>query len=246
MNGTQFFAVLSLILPLPIHAQPHDTPPVVDVASVKLYQETNPLGTMMQELPGSLHYHRVNLMAVIQRAYGVEAQQIVPPPWMRTEAYEIVAKLPPDTPVPRLQLMLQSVLAERFHLQVHRDKKEMEGFELVVAKGGLRMHPSEDARLGYRPFRDNSGRHLHGKITLPILANNLSGLLGRPVVDRTGGEGLYDIALNYSDDASAQDPSSYPGIATALQEQLGLKLESKKALFDMIIVDHADKIPTEN
>ena len=65
-------------------------------------------------------------------------------------------------------------------------------------------------------------------------------------MDRTGIDGLYDLDLNYSDEASDQGPSNYPGIATALQEQLGLKLESKKALFDMIIVDHAQKIPTEN
>ena len=62
-------------------------------------------------------------------------------------------------------------------------------------------------------------------------------------MDQTGIDGLYDLDLNYDDESLTQSPSNYPGIATALQEQLGLKLESKKALFDTIIVDHAEKIP---
>jgi uncharacterized protein (TIGR03435 family) len=246
MKGTQLLAVLSLAIPLAVSAQRQEALPVFDVASVKQHPESNLLGAMMRELPGSLQYRRVNLMAVIQRAYGVEAQQIVALPWMYIEAYDVEAKLPPDTPIPRLELMLQNLLAERFHLQVHREKKELAAYNLVVAKDGLKMHPSEAGRLGYRPFRDGSGRHLRGKITLPVLANNLSGVLGHPVVDQTGIDGLYDIDLNYADDARDQEPSNYPGIARALQEQLGLKLESKKALFDMIIVDHAEKVPTEN
>jgi len=245
MNGTELF-VLGLAIPLLATAQPHETPPAFDVASVKLHSASNLLGTMMQELPGSLQYRKVNLIAVIRRAYGVETQQVVAPTWMSTEVYDIEAKLSPDTAAPRLQLMLQNLLAERFHLQVHRDKKQMIAYNLIVAKDGLKMHPSETGRLGYRPFSDGSSRHLRGKITLPILANNLSGILGRPVADQTRIDGLYDLDLNYADESSTQGLSNYPGIATALEEQLGLRLESKKALLDMIIVDHAEKIPTEN
>jgi len=244
MNGTEFF-VLGLAIPLLATAQPHETPPAFDVASVKLHSASNLLGTMMQELPGSLQYRKVNLIAVIRRAYGVETQQVVAPTWMSTEVYDIEAIItgysgsPPATHAANL-------LAERFHLQVHRDKKQMIAYNLIVAKDGLKMHPSETGRLGYRPFSDGSSRHLRGKITLPILANNLSGILGRPVADQTRIDGLYDLDLNYADESSTQGLSNYPGIATALEEQLGLRLESKKALLDMIIVDHAEKIPTEN
>ena len=178
MNGTELYAVLGLAIPLVATAQLYETPPAFDVASVKLHSASNPLATMMQELPGSLQYRKVNLIAVIRRAYGVETQQIVAPRWMSTEVYDIEAKLSPDTPVPRLQLMLQNLLAERFHLQVHRDRKEMAAYNLVVAKDGFKMHPSEGGRLGYGPFSDASGHHLRGNITLPILANNLTGVLG--------------------------------------------------------------------
>ena len=220
--------------------------PSFDVASVKPHPESNLLGTMMQELPGRIQYRRIILLAVIRRAYNVELQQIVGPAWLSTETYDIEAKFPPDTPDTRLQLMLQNLLSERFHLKVHHDKKELPAYNLVLAKDGLKMHRTESGRLGYAPSRDSSGRHLRGRITFPILANNLSGILGRPVSDQTGLDGLYDIDLNFVDDAPTQDPATYPGIGTALQEQLGLKLESKRTLFDMIIVDQTEKIPTEN
>src|SRR6516165_6291141 len=133
-----------LILPVwTAAAQSQEQSPAFDVASVKPFPENNPMGTMMQELPGNLHYRRINLVAVMRRAYGVESQQIVAPDWMQTERYDIEAKMPADTPVPRLQLMLQNLLAERFQLKVHHDKKELSSYDLVVAKGGLKMHPSE-------------------------------------------------------------------------------------------------------
>lgn len=240
------WAVLGLVTAWSLRAQPPEVLSTFDVASVKPHQESNPLGTMMQELPGRIQYRKTDLLAVIRRAFNVEPQQIVGPAWLSTETYDIEAKLPPDTPGTRLQLMLQNLLAERFHLKVHHDKKELPAYNLVLAKDGLKMHRSESGRLGYNPSRDSSGRHLRGRITLPILANNLSDILGRPVSDRTGMDGLYEIDLNFTYDAATQGPAIYPDIFTALQEQLGLKLESKKALFDIIIVDQAEKIPTEN
>ena len=246
MKRRRLWAGLSLLTVWLLSAQPAEVPPTFDVASVKPHPDNSPLGTMMQELPGHLQYRRVNLIAVIRRAYNVEAQQIIAPAWMATEAYDIEARLPPDTPGTRLQLMLQKLLMERFQLKVHHGKKKLAAYNLVPAKGGLKMHRSESGRLGYAPSRDSSGRHLHGKITLPILANNLSGMVGRPVSDHTGTDGLYDIDLNFSDDAAIGGAATYPGIFTALQEQLGLKLESKKASFDMIIVDRVVKTPIEN
>lgn len=246
MKRTHLWLVLVLIPAWPLSVQPHEAPATFDVASVKLHPKRNPLGTMMQELPGHIQYRRINLLAVICRAYNVESQQIIGPPWLGTETYDIEAKLPPDTPDTRLQLMLQNLLSERFHLKVHHAKKKLSAYNLVLAKDGLKMHRSESGRLGYTASRDSSGRHLRGRITLPILANNPSEILDLPVSDQTGIDGLYDIDLNFIVDAPTQGPATYPGIVTALQEQLGLKLESKKALFNMILVDEAEKVPTEN
>jgi uncharacterized protein (TIGR03435 family) len=246
MRLLPFWPVLCLVVAWPVGAQTEAASPAFDVASVKPHQPDNPLGTMMQELPGRIQYRKIPLLAVIRRAYDVQSQQIVGPPWLSTETYDIEAKLPPDTPDARLQLMLQNLLAERFHLKVHHSKKELLAYDLMLAKDGLKMHRSESGRLGYAPTQDGSGRHLRGRITLPILANNLSGIVGRPVSDQTGLDGLYDIDLNFVDDVSTSRPDNYPGIFTAVQEQLGLKLESRKALFDTIIVDDLDKVPAEN
>ena len=238
--------VLCLVTAWPVGAQPETVSPAFDVASVKSHLSSNPLGTMMQELPGTIQYRRITLLAVMRRAYNVQSEQIIGPSWLRTETYDIEAKLPTDTPEIRLQLMLQNLLAERFHLKVHRDKKELLAYDLVLVKDRFKMHRSENGRLGYAPSQDSSGRHLRGRITFPILANNLSGIVGRPVSDQTGLDGLYDIDLNFVDDAPTGRLSDYPGIFTALPEQLGLKLESKKESFDIIIVNEAEKVPTEN
>lgn len=218
-----------------------------DVASVKRHADTDVSGTMMQELPGTLNYRRVNLIAVIRRAFDVETSQIKRPEWLDTEFFDFEAKLPQDTKVADLRIMLQNLLAERFHLKVHHDQKEMSAFQLVVAKSGFKMQKSpEGSRLGYGPRRDNTGNHLRGRITMEILANNLSGIMGRPVRDASGIEGLYDIELNYAVDVQTKEPATYPDITVALEEQLGLRLQSEKAMFDVIVVDSADKVPVEN
>lgn len=202
---------------------------------------------MMQELPGTLNYRRVNLVAVIRRAFDVETSQIKGPEWLYTEFYDFEAKLPKDTKVGDLRLMLQNLLAERFHLKAHHDRREMSAFQLVVARNGFKMQKSpEGSRLGYGPRRDNTGNHLRGRITMKILANNLSGIMGRPVRDITGIDGLYDIDLNYATDVQTKEPATNPDITAALEEQLGLRLQSEKAMFDIIVVDAADKVPVEN
>lgn len=200
----------------------------------------------MQERPGNLFYRKINLLAVIRRAYGVDPQQIVGPAWLTTERYDIEAKLPPDTPVARLRLMLQGLLAERFRMQVHHVKKELPAYNLVPAKDGPKMHRSEGGDLGYGPSQDESGNHLRGKITLPILATVLSTSVGHPVSNQTGLDGLYDIDLSYARDEQPQSAAAYPELATALQQQLGLKLEPKKELFDVIVIDRIEKVPTGN
>jgi uncharacterized protein (TIGR03435 family) len=196
----------------------------------------------MRESGGVLSYTKVPLTSIIRRAYGVEAAQISGPTWLDSEAYDVTAKLPADTPLPRLQSMLQALLAERFKLAVHRQKKTFAAYALVVAKGGPKLRLSESGGLSYNPTRDNAGRHLNGKITMPILANNLSSWLGRPVSDRTGLKGLFDISLDFSTD----DNAAAPALPTALPEQLGLKLKPGKAVLDVIVIDHAEKVPTEN
>jgi len=226
-----------------LRAQDPQEPAVFDVASIKPCDESAPAGTMMQERPASLFYRHVNLTAVLRRGYGVDGPQIDGPSWLGSDCYDFQARFPENTPMPRLQQMLQNLLRERFLLKVHLDKREFPAFNLVVAKGGLKMKPSDGGQLGYGPSRTPSGRRLLGKITMPVLASNVSGIVGRPVADQTGLAGLYDLDLSFSLPDTSQNPDAYPPMETALQQQLGLKLEARKALVDVVVVDSGQRKP---
>jgi uncharacterized protein (TIGR03435 family) len=117
----------------------------------------------MRESTGSIDYIKVPLLNVIRRAYNIEPMQIVGPAWINTETYDIVAKLPPDTTVAQMQVMLRGLLAERFKLAVRREKKELTGYGLVLGKQGSKMHPSENGRLGYSPTKDDAIAPFHSR-----------------------------------------------------------------------------------
>jgi uncharacterized protein (TIGR03435 family) len=247
MGRTTLFAIAwAALAAVPLWSQTREAQPAFDVASVKPCDEGAQVGTMMQEKSGSLYYRRVNLMAVMRRAYNVDGPQIDGPSWLSADCYDFQARFPPDTPVARMQQMLQSLLAERFALKVHMEKRELPAFHLVLAKGGIKMKPSEVGQLSYGPSQTPSGRRLTGKITLPVLAMNLSGILRRPVEDETGLNGLYDLDLRYSLPDAAQNADAYPPIETALQEQLGVKLEASKARLDVVVVDSGERKLIDN
>jgi uncharacterized protein (TIGR03435 family) len=147
--------------------------------------------------------------------------------------------------------MMKSVLAERFHLKVHPETRELPIFELTLAKGGSKLQNADPA--------DPKGDNMHSdnqKLTatgIPIsnLCNFLSRRLHRQVLDKTGLTGKYDFVLQWSpDEASGESPDASganqaPSLFTALQEQLGLKLESTKVPVDTIVIDHVE-MPSEN
>jgi uncharacterized protein (TIGR03435 family) len=137
--------------------------------------------------------------------------------------------------------MLQRLLAERFHLAVHRGTKEVSGYALIVAKGGPKLKESK-AQAGRSYILPESVVIDHA--TMDHFASVLARPAGRPVVDATGISGVFDINLKYAREGDAN--SERPSLFTALQEQLGLKLEPRKVSQETIIVDHVDRIPAEN
>src|SRR5262249_44832384 len=145
-----------------------------DAASVKQASGWGP----MAEPKGRIDYGGASLFHVIRRAYGVEEMQVRGPSWLSTEFYEIRASMPPEAPLHRLQLMLQSHGAERFGIQVHREKKKFATYRMVQAKGGSKLKPT-DGVLSYGMPRDAAGRHIRGRISMPILASVLSSVLER-------------------------------------------------------------------
>ncbi len=142
--------------------------------------------------------------------------------------------------------MLQDLLTARFGLKFHRESKELPAFALAVAKGGPKFK-SVEANGGVSS-NSNGGRwRMTAQITMRRLAEILTEQAGRPILDQTGLPGAYDLALEWSanDNASSEKDAS-PSLFTALQEQLGLKLESVRAPVESIVVDKIDRSPSEN
>ena len=203
----------------------------------------------------------VDLKTIIQWAYDLPQSRIVGgPSWLGSARWDIEAKADnaldmqkdydPTAARQQKRQMVQALLAERFHLAVHRETRELPIYDLVVAKDGPKFTSTKAD--GSRFDRSNGRIAVEGgDNTVQVLAEQLAETLGRVVVDKTGVEGRYKIALTWTPDDRAAPPSSAtaddsgPSIFTALQEQLGLKLESDKGPVEVLIVDNAE-MPSEN
>jgi uncharacterized protein (TIGR03435 family) len=227
--------------------------PEFDAASVKPSKAPGMRGSLKSDA-GRITYTNVTLRDCLMAAYGVKDYQISGPAWLPAERYDIVATANGAASDDAIRLMLQKLLNDRFQMTVHREKKELPVYALVVGKNGTKlMHESENP--GKSRTQMSGGSVVFTSITVPELVDYMSHMrsaeMDRPVVDNTGLKGKYDFtvtlfasqeemmaALNKGDFGSS--------IFTLIQEQLGLKLEPEKLPLDMLVVDKAEKIPTEN
>jgi uncharacterized protein (TIGR03435 family) len=204
------------------------------------------------------------LTAILSFSYDVQAKQLIGlPPWADTDKYDIDAE-PDGEGAPsgkQWKAMLQKLVAERFKLTFHQDKRELSVYVLSVAKGGPKLTKSEGDPNGL------PGLFFRGKLgDLGVRNANMGDFTGlmqeavldRPVLDQTGITGRYDFTLVWTPDDSqfagmgvkipppaAEDGKAPPNLYTAIQEQIGLKLEATKAPADVMVVDHVEK-PSEN
>jgi uncharacterized protein (TIGR03435 family) len=247
MMKTSFVALLGLAL-----AQAR---PSFEVLSVKPMTSNSP-GMSMQTNPGRFFTRGSNLKFLIQYAYRMKSFQISGgPDWMNTDRFEIEGKFNAGENKDnddKLLLMLQSALEDRFKLKFHRETKDAPVFELTVAKNGPKLTPASNEPI---PTGGNRGggfatltstRTLRSRgATMANFAAFLSDSLGRAVIDKTGLDGKFDITLEYSDDTApvaAGEPSTRAAsLFTALQEQLGLKLETGRGPVELFVVDSAQK-----
>ena len=244
--------------------------PAFDVASVKPAPPPTDhnIRVQMGGDAGRVNYSNVTLMNVMTRAYGVKEHQITGPDWLKTERYDIVATVPAGTPKDQIPLMLQGLLADRFKLTLHRDSKVMPVYALVVGKNGPKLHEA-DAIGPMRMSMGPKGLNLTGKVSIAMLADALSRFTDRPVVDMTELKGNFEIDLEWTAEGrpggsdvfalggggrpegagerkAPPDNPDAPSIYTAVQEKLGLRLEGRKSPVEILIIDHAEKVPTEN
>lgn len=276
---TRLGAALLLVVGIAAAQSRSETQPAFEVASVKpvpsgpirspnggwLY-----LGPRLDWSAGRLTLRNYSLKGLICDAYEVKDYQVLGPNWLDSEKYEVVAKAPAGTSQQQARRMVQVLLADRFQLVMHRETKDLSAYVLVVGKGGHKLRTgkrnpiaNDDGRVA---LKLQPGRISTNEGSMEWLANQLTGRLGRPVVDATGVKGEFSIELAWSPEQGEQGPiglptkphsveagpsapeaaaNPFPSIFRAVQEQLGLKLEGRKLPIGVLIIDRVER-PSAN
>jgi uncharacterized protein (TIGR03435 family) len=218
--------------------------PTFEVASVRI----SPPGGGFTSISdwGTPRFSATNatFQLLLEIAFNVSENYIVrAPSWFESQKYNIDAKVEGDRGLTHEEMMplLQQLLEDRFHLAVHREMKDFPGYALVVAKNGPKLRPSKEIS-GHGQIE--SDRLLCPGCSLGALAGMLARVTGRPIADKTGIKGTYDIKLEYAPNDATDSPLA--SIFTALQEQQGLKLIPQKVPVEILAIDHAERVPTEN
>jgi uncharacterized protein (TIGR03435 family) len=237
--------------------------PAFEVASVKPAGANERNGISLFAYPGGrITVTNFTLKQLVEHAYGVQTYQIVgAPEWMNVDRFDIEARPAADSPAskdrpagpksppsPLVLQMLQTLLEDRFQLKVHRESKEATVLALMLAKGGHKLTPTKKPNA--RPFV-GSGRtgavdrpaiteiYFGENAPISLLTAGLARRFKRPVLDKTGLAERYDFRIEF---AAGDDPAEGPSIQAALQEQLGLKLETAKGQSETLVIDHVEKL----
>ena len=247
-------AALGTLLSGAVFGQTAPNTPAFEVASVKIDKsgDSEPTGDATN---GRFTLRNCPMFVIVARAYQVNFDRIDGPDWLQTERYDIDAKYAPDTTGENLWLMLQNLLAERFKLALHHEQKPVPVWALLVGKKGPKLpQPAADSPLTRECTRQGLQLTCQArKITTAEFAERFlhwtsRNWFGLPIMDQTGLTGVYDFSLTWTMTNRADDPVEAPGVSLfdALQDQLGLKLEQRKAPVDRIVIDSMEKVPTEN
>jgi uncharacterized protein (TIGR03435 family) len=216
--------------------------PAFEVASVKPSGIT--AGSWARFLPGGRLSAASWLKQLIQIAYGVEDYQVSGgPDWLTTQWYEIEAKAPnPNADRSEMLLMLRALLEDRFKLELRREERDFPVLALKIDKNSAKLTPLAEGEKS-KCARDNS--FVCGLRTPADLAKSLQYIVGRPVLDRTGISGRFDILLDFDVYANRNEPApagyDKPSLTTALRDQLGMRLESEKVARPVLIVEKVER-----
>jgi bla regulator protein blaR1 len=277
-------ASFALVLAGLVSAQSSTPRPEFEVASIKPNTAGNNLIMIPPPVGGRFRATNVRLQNLIGIAYNVKPSEISGgPSWMSSEGFDIEAKAADSNAgIEQIRPMMQSLLADRFKLAAHKETKEVPVYALTAAKNGPKLPDAKEGGCvafgpdkppplpapGQRPPTPCGGffmgpNHMEaGKVGMEQLARALSNILGRPVIDKTGFTGTFDVKLDFSPEGTnfggrggfgpppgapgdGANPDALPSIFTAIQDQLGLKLESQKGTDSVLVIDHAER-PSEN
>ncbi len=256
-----------------IYAQPNSKLEF-EVASIKLSQP-DPNGYTVgckggpgTDDPTTFRCSNMSFSNLLARAFKIRYDLVQGPDWLKTQMFEISARVPTNTTEDQFRTMLQNMLTDRFKMATHRESKEMTVYALVVGKGGPRFkehidsnNPADDGShklnldkdgypdVGYSGMAcAGGGRCAWGahKVRMTALLSQVTAQMRRTVLDETGLKGEYDFKLHWMNESAARQEENGLTIVQALQDQLGLKLESRKGTEEFLIIDHMEKLPTEN
>ncbi|MGA7158677.1 MAG: TIGR03435 family protein [Acidobacteriaceae bacterium] len=191
---------------------------------------------------GTLRMHDVTVSSCIQWAYGSSRALVNGPDALTDVHYDILAKTDPHATKEQMQLMLRTLLKDRFKLAFHIEKKEMRVYTLVVAKSGSKMHT---AAAGEEMLRENSATGMVAKsISMQELADYLSDPLDAPLMDGTGLSGRYDFVIDFTPYVNMEQSDVRPDpvavLRSTLKGDLGLNLVQSKQVVDVMVVDHVE------
>ena len=260
-----FVAAPLFLLPWTSSSQTPDSPLSFEVASVKpapapiaakdAYTEGYNAGMRSALASAGMRIagQRVNitdnsLKDLVRLAWQVKDYQIVAPSWAAAEKYEAVANMPPGADRSQAPAMLRTLLESRFHLQWHKETRQLPVYALVAVKNGPKLTAAAGPPnpRGGNAWTDDGVGHLRAKNSaIAAFADVLTKVSDRPVIDMTGLSGIFDFDLTYAPDLSATLSDSGPTLSAALLE-LGLRLEKREMPVEVLVIDRADKVPTEN
>ncbi|HEY3840173.1 MAG TPA: TIGR03435 family protein [Bryobacteraceae bacterium] len=252
MKASTSAIVVALLVGVELFAQ---APPAFEVASIRVHSFAS-ADRVGPPIAGNRFTSGGNLKQLIIYAWDLKVYQLFGgPAWVAnpstdTDYYDIKAKAEGDEPLTesRARQLMQTLLADRFQLRLHRESKEMPVYALVVGKAGPKFKDSApDSTTGMRASVSvTTVTSTFKKSQMSSLVRVLSGAADRPVLDQTGLTGFYDYKIEFAGDpAAAAAESSAASLFTAVQEQLGLKLEPRKAPIEILVIDHAER-PSEN
>jgi uncharacterized protein (TIGR03435 family) len=265
-----------------LNAQTH--PVAFEVATVKPAAQTEGgyiAGGPGSRDPGQITYSGTTFSLLVRTAFGLNNYAISGLDSMRDLRFDIHAKVPTGTTKEEFAQMLQNLLIERFQMKIHREMRDVAGYELLAGKGGVHLAaaevpadpPSPDIPTGRLPLtKDRKGVSQlppgrNARLVIPLgegllrmsarmqsvtdIIEMCSRELARPVVDRTGLTGRYDFNIDFSrrpdpgDTPSPVEDAGTPFLG-AFQSQLGFRLEARKVLVEILVIDHVEKVPAEN
>jgi uncharacterized protein (TIGR03435 family) len=196
----------------------------------------------------------ITLLALMEWAYGMPQKQILDgPSWLASARFDIQAKsdavtdkqlrsVPPDQGRELKRRMLQALLADRYNLTFHQETRILPAYDLIVAKGGLKLQATQSSGKSIGV----GNTHFNGQgLTTTLIAEQLSQIAGRIVVDKTRLTDRYDLKLQWTPDSVPTTEDSAPSLFTAIQEQLGLRLEPAKEPIPVMVIDHIEE-PSAN